>query len=132
MHNQRFGDNGALALSIVLASIPNDQNGLSNVFVTSLDLRGTHLTDAGAAAIARSIDPIKGNSSNSVGSAHLADLSLAHNKIGDLGACALAAALSRNTVLVALHLGDNEVTQRHSMLLVNGYNAPDRSEMAAR
>lgn len=78
--------------------------------VLSIDLRSTSLTDAGAAALARSLVPFSGGGlAGAAGPGSVEDLILAQNRVGDGGAAALALMLSRNRVLKALNLANNRV-----------------------
>jgi Leucine Rich repeat len=70
--------------------------------LTSLDLSGCYIGPAGALAIARAITPAH--------STVLVTLLLQHNAVGNTGAKALAAALSKNRVLTALDLSSNGIS----------------------
>lgn len=71
--------------------------------MAALDLRATGLGDAGAAALSHALTFTGG-----LGHSTLEDLKLAHNRIGDLGAQALAQVLKARAALTSLNLIDNQ------------------------
>jgi len=94
--------------------------------VLSLDLRGTSITDAGAAALARSLVPFGGGGqAGAAGAGSVEDLILAHNSVGDGGAAALSVMLSRNRVLKALNLAGNRVGDVGASALAAALSTPN-------
>ena len=135
----KFGDVGVLALSKVLGQpYRPPAAGPPPPEVSSLDLRGAHVGDAGAAALARALVPA-GNPAAEAGagpaaSLTLEEVTLSHNDIGDAGAKALAVPLRSNVKLASLNLLDNHIGDAGAVALAEALagNGECRNETSVR
>jgi len=92
----------------------------------SLDLRGTSISDAGAAVLARSLLPISGGGkAGAAGPGTIEDFVLAHNQVGDSGAAALAVMLRHNKVMNALNLANNRIGDQGASALAAALSTPN-------